>query len=53
MRPRPVHIWLLAILQLWFAHAIGFMIHEYAHSFTAWLLHTKANPWLSTMEVGL
>jgi len=44
MRPRTALIWLLAIFQLWLAHAIGFMVHEYAHSFTAWLLHFKANP---------
>jgi hypothetical protein len=44
MRRRTVFIWLLAIFQLWLAHAVGYMIHEYAHSFTAWLLHYKANP---------
>ena len=44
MRSRSMLVWLLAIFQLWLAHAIGFMIHEYAHSFTAWLLHCKANP---------
>ncbi len=44
MRPRTALVWILAIFQLWLAHAIGFMIHEYAHSFTAWLLHYKANP---------
>jgi hypothetical protein len=44
MRPRSAFIWLLAIFQLWLAHAIGFMVHEYAHSLTAWLLHCKANP---------
>jgi hypothetical protein len=44
VRPRPAQIWLLAIVQLWLAHAIGFLLHEYAHSFTAWLLHYKANP---------
>jgi hypothetical protein len=44
MRPRTALIWLLAIFQLWLAHAVGFMVHEYAHSFTAWLLHFKANP---------
>ncbi|WP_263377567.1 hypothetical protein [Granulicella paludicola] len=35
---------MLAILQHWLAHALGYMVHEYAHSFTAWLLHFKANP---------
>lgn len=44
MRPRTALVWLLAIFQLWLAHAIGFMVHEYAHSFTAWLLHYKTNP---------
>lgn len=44
MRQRTALIWLLAIFQLWLAHAIGFMMHEYAHSFTAWLLHFKTNP---------
>jgi hypothetical protein len=44
MRPRTAPIWLLAIFQLWLTHAIGYMIHEYAHSFTAWLLHCMANP---------
>jgi hypothetical protein len=28
----------------WFAHALGYLIHEYAHSFTAWALGYKANP---------
>jgi hypothetical protein len=44
MRQRSALLWLLAIFQLWLAHAIGYMIHEYAHSFTAWLLHYKTNP---------
>jgi len=44
MRSRTALFWLLALLQLWFAHAIGYMAHEYAHSFTAWLLHAKTNP---------
>jgi hypothetical protein len=29
---------------LWLTHALGFMVHEYAHSFTAWALGCKANP---------
>jgi hypothetical protein len=37
---------LLTALQLWFAHAVAFFTHEYAHSFTAWLLGWKANPLL-------
>jgi hypothetical protein len=34
----------MAVFQLWLAHAIAYMMHEYAHSFTAWLLHYKTNP---------
>ncbi len=44
IRSRPISLWLLALFQIWLAHAVGFMAHEYAHSFTAWLLHCKANP---------
>jgi hypothetical protein len=44
MRRRTALVWLLAIFQIWLAHAFGFMVHEYAHSFTAWLLHFKTNP---------
>jgi hypothetical protein len=32
------------ILQLWVAHAFAFFSHEYAHSFTAWLMGWKSNP---------
>jgi len=28
----------------WLAHALGYLVHEYAHSFTAWALGYKANP---------
>jgi hypothetical protein len=44
MRLRPALFWLLVAIQLWFAHAIGFFMHEYAHSFSAWLMHYKSNP---------
>jgi hypothetical protein len=44
MRPRSAQVWLFAFFQLWLAHAIGYMAHEYAHSFTAWALHGMANP---------
>ena len=44
MRSRYALFWLLAVIQIWFAHAIGFFIHEYVHSFTAWLVGYKANP---------
>ena len=35
---------LLLLAQLWLAHAFVFFAHEYAHSFTAWILGWKANP---------
>jgi hypothetical protein len=44
MRSRTAQIWMVAVAQLWLAHAIGYLVHEYAHSFTAWILHWKANP---------
>jgi len=28
----------------WLAHALGYLVHEYAHSFVAWVLRYKANP---------
>jgi hypothetical protein len=34
----------LLALQLWAAHAVAFFAHEYAHSFTAWILGWKSNP---------
>ena len=34
----------LLLVQLWAAHAFAFFPHEYAHSFTAWLLGWKSNP---------
>jgi hypothetical protein len=37
-------LWLLAFVQHWLTHAIGYLMHEYAHSFSAWLLHAKADP---------
>jgi hypothetical protein len=39
----PVFLGLL-IVQLWAAHAVAFFAHEFAHSFTAWILGWKANP---------
>lgn len=39
-----VRSWLLFALLLWFAHAAGYLVHEYAHSFTAWAVGYKANP---------
>ena len=44
MRLRPALFWPLVLIQLWSAHAIGYLAHEYAHSFTAWIVHYKANP---------
>jgi hypothetical protein len=35
---------LLFIFQLWLAHALGYLVHEYAHSFVAWALRYKENP---------
>ncbi len=32
------------VFQLWAAHACVFFAHEYAHSFTAWVLGAKSNP---------
>ena len=45
---RPAQSWvtftLLTLLLLWTIHAVVFFAHEYAHSFTAWLLGWKADP---------
>ncbi|NYF78315.1 hypothetical protein [Granulicella arctica] len=35
---------LVFIVQLWLAHALGYLVHEYAHSFVAWGSGYKANP---------
>lgn len=35
---------LALIFQLWLAHALGYLVHEYAHSFVAWALGYKTNP---------
>ena len=32
------------LVQMWAAHACVFFAHEYAHTFTAWLLGWKGNP---------
>ena len=39
-----VRFWLVFVLLLWSAHAVGYLVHEYAHSFTAWAVGYKANP---------
>jgi hypothetical protein len=44
MRPRNAFLWLLAIFQLWLAHLLAYLMHEYAHSFVAWAMHAKSNP---------
>ena len=44
MQQRRAPSWLLLALLLWLAHALGYLVHEYAHSFTAWALGCKANP---------
>jgi hypothetical protein len=31
---------------LWLTHAIAFFAHEYSHSFVAWALGWKSNPWI-------
>ncbi len=36
--------WLFFVLLLWLAHALGYLLHEYAHSFAAWAVGYKANP---------
>jgi hypothetical protein len=43
-RRKSVLFWLFFVLLWWFAHALGYLIHEYAHSFTAWAVGYKANP---------
>lgn len=37
---------LVVLVELWLAHAAVFFVHEYAHSFTAWALGWKANPFV-------
>ena len=36
--------WLLFASLWWFAHALGYLIHEYTHSLAAWAVGYKANP---------
>lgn len=35
---------LIFVFLLWLAHALGYLVHEYAHSLVAWALRYKANP---------
>lgn len=37
---------LATIALLWLTHAIAFFAHEYSHSFVAWGLGWKSNPWV-------
>jgi hypothetical protein len=54
MRGRFSLFWFFTVIQIWVAHAAGFFAHEYAHSFTAWLLHCKADPFaLNYGHLGL
>ncbi|HTQ57718.1 MAG TPA: hypothetical protein VMI94_24790 [Bryobacteraceae bacterium] len=44
-QPRTLLFWLLLIPLLWWStHAGGYLVHEYAHSFTAWAVGYKADP---------
>jgi hypothetical protein len=44
-QPKGVRFWPLLVPALWWlAHAVGYLVHEYAHAFTAWALGFKANP---------
>jgi hypothetical protein len=36
--------WLLCAVQIWLTHALAFFAYEYAHSFAAWALECKSNP---------
>lgn len=37
--------WLLVVPALWWlTHALAYLVHEYAHSFSAWALGYKADP---------
>jgi len=44
MRRDIVRLWLWFVPLLWLAHALGYLVHEYAHSIAAWALGFKANP---------
>jgi hypothetical protein len=41
---KAILFWLLFVPLWWLGHALGYLTHEYAHSFTAWALGYKANP---------
>lgn len=44
MQQRSALFWLSFVLLLWLAHALGYLVHEYAHSFTASALGYKTDP---------
>ena len=44
MQRNSIRLWLLVALLWWFTHALSYLFHEYAHSFSAWALGHKANP---------
>ncbi|MGA2073543.1 MAG: hypothetical protein ABSH52_08550 [Terriglobia bacterium] len=44
MQRKALLFWLSFILLLWLTHALGYLVHEYAHTFTAWALGYKTNP---------
>ena len=44
MQRKTTIFWLSFVVLLWLAHALGYLVHEYAHSFTAWALGYKTNP---------
>ena len=39
-----VVFWVSFVLLFWLAHALGYFLHEFGHSFTAWISGYKANP---------
>jgi len=43
-RTRPIAFVAVFVFQLWAAHALGYLVHEYAHSFVAWAVGCKDNP---------
>ncbi len=44
MRRKGIAFGFLFVGLLWLAHVLGYLLHEYAHSFTAWAVGYKANP---------
>jgi hypothetical protein len=39
-----VVFWVSFVLLFWLAHALGYFLHEFGHSFTAWISGYKATP---------